>query len=302
MALAHSISIMGSPISDELIDALTGCDINADLSQVTQLEMKFADPRWRLLDSGLFTLGQRVEIGGFRLEISNINTTEAGSGTEGLSIKCRPIAYRLLKARTGPRVMNSVSPSEFVQRECAAVGITAVVQSSARRTQISRDVPQKGQQPDIQNPPSSWSTFQRLAQEIGFVVFENQDVVYFAKPSYLVSSGILGSFPINYITGEVDDKRTLTIPQCARSLDDPAVTVSTSMIVEDVNTARPGKVAVLSGVPTFNGNYLCTGFSGELLETPNAVTVNAATPIDPIPSLNSTSSGITGPWYDESKL
>lgn len=302
MALANTISIMGTELSKKLRESLTKCSWSGAINSVAQLEMEFLDPSWKLLESGLFTMGQRVTVGSFRMEISAVSTGD-NNETELLSIKCRPLAFRLLKDRQGARVVNNVSPSEFVEMECSAVGIDAIAQPSARRVQISRDVLENGQKADIQNPPSSWTTFGRLASELGYYMFESRDIIYFGQPSWLLAYGALSPVTVEY---KPSDKnafyRALTTPSCNRTLDDPAVTVSSSRLVNSVDDMHQGMMLVLAGVPTFNGNYLITSVRAELLDTPNIIEFDATTPIDPDPSESTEGQGITGPWYDEDAL
>lgn len=300
MALVNQISVMGSPLDPKIRGAITRCDLDSSISQVTQLEMELTDPQWKILESGLFAPNQRVEIGSLKLEISAIQTGD-NDGTENISLKCRPLAFRLLKDRQGARVLNNVSPSEFVAIECQAVGVPYVTQPTSRRSRIARDILENGQKPDIQNPPSSWTTFNRLAREVGFYMFESQGTIYFGKPSWLLDNASVEVL-LNYQTGANDINRSLTTPACARTLDDPAVTISAARIVAEIDDLQPGQRLVAAGIPTFNGRYLITDMSAALLDTPNIITFTASTPNDPIPTAASGSGGITGPWYDESKL
>lgn len=281
MALVDSVLVMGSGLTYNVRQAITKAGLNGSLSEVTQLEMTLIDQGWSLLGSGLFVTGMRVEVGGFQLEIANIETGE-DSGVENFTLRCRPIIVRRLKDRRGPRVMVNVSPSEFVVSECVGVGANYIVQPSARRSQVSRDVPQQGEQ-EVRTSPSSWTTFQRLARELGFVVFEAAGTIFFGKPSWLIYQGNLPLVSVNYRTGELDYKRSITVPKCKRSLDDPAITVETSVIVRSVDEVRAGKLLRLNGVPTFNGDYIISSFDIDLLMAINEASISATTPIDPAP-------------------
>lgn len=280
MALIDNVRVMGSGLNRDIRNALVEASISGDLKQVTQLELKLIDNGWNILASGLLVLGMTVQIDDLKLEISNISTDEV-QGTEGVTVKCRPIVVRKLRDRRGPKVMRNASPSDFVIAECKAVGAKYVVQSSGKRNQVSRDVPKKGEH-EVEQPPSSWTTFQRLAREIGYIVFEAAGTIYFGKPSWLLSAGQLPTYTAQYKTGP-EEKRTLTTPRCERSKDNPVANVSFTTLVSSVSEVRPGKKLILKGVPTFDGDYLVASFDVDLLENVHEASVTATTPINPQP-------------------
>ena len=289
MSLINDLIIMGSGLNQSVRDSMASASISADLQAVTQLDFTLYDKRWAMLETGLFKLNMSVQLGNFNLEIASIATGDQG-GLETVAIKCRPKAVRLLKARQGTRVLRNSSPTDFVVSECQALGIPVLAQSSAKRSTVARDVPQKGESPEITNPPSSWTTFSRLATELGYVMFEACGVIHFGKPSWLLQDAGLGNVAANYITGDEDDSRTVLVPKCTRTEDDPATTVAVGLIVGSVDYARPGKSLTLAGVPTFNGQYLITEFQADLLITPNVVSITAGTPLNPSPEPPTTGS------------
>lgn len=282
MALVDNIKVMGSPLNDEVRRAITECTIEGDYQSVMQLSLTVSDPRWNLLSQGVFKLNMRVEIDDLVFDISNVTTGDS-SETETVQVKCRPQIVRKLKARRGARVMKGASPSEFVIAECKAVGAQYVVQASASRSQVARDVPKQGEKPEVQNPPSSYTTFQRLANELGYYFFESAGVVYFGKPSWLLTHPSVTAVKANYITNGDVGLQMVTTPRASRSLDDPATTVDLGLIVPDLKTARPGKRLVLGGVPTFNGEYLISKFSADLLDDTCICDVSGTTPLNPEP-------------------
>lgn len=278
----EDVTIMGSGLSADVRQAISKAKLSGSTSEVTQIDLSLTDPDWRILGSGLIAPAMRVELLDFKLEIASITTGDNG-GVESLDIKCRPIVVRKLKNRRGKKVMKSSSPSEFVISECKAVGASYLVESSHSRATVSRDVPKKGEQ-EVNQPPSSWTTFQRLARELGFYVFEMAGTIFFGRPSWLMSHASGATVTARYASGAVDNNRTLTAPKCSRSEDDPQTTVGVSMLVPDATYARPGGKLTLSGVPTFNGPYLITSFSMDLLETIQIAAIEAGTPLNPEPN------------------
>ena len=281
MALIDSLKVNGSTASSLVREALVSADIDMSTSQVSQLTMKFSDVGWPLLSSGLFNKGNSVDLPGFPMLVSAIDTTEVG-GAAGFSIDCRPRSVQALKYRRGARVMANVSPSEFVISECKAVGVSYVVQPSARRTQVARDVPQPGQQ-ETTTPPSSWTTFSRLANEEGFIIFEAAGTIYFGRPSYFISIATENVF-VTYGAGETDPWKAMGLPDCHSSLDDTAVTVSAELAGSQGPLVRCPKRLVLGGMSIFNGAYMITNVGLDAMNDSSNVSVSAGTPIDPHPN------------------
>lgn len=269
-----NVQLSGKGMSRQLIETVTSASISGSLTDITQIDITFTDPGWKLLKSGIFQLGFNVDIEDYDMEIASIDTGDDES-IENVSIKCRPRVIRNLKRRRGARVLKNASPSDFVISECKAVGAKYRVQSSAKRKQVARDVPKKGQN-ETENPPSSWTTFKRLADETGFIVFESAGVIYFGKPSWLLSNAGQGGSVVTtyrYASGKDDDFRVYEVPQCSRSSDSTGQEVSFSLHVPTLARIRPGQRFKLTGVPTFETNYLVSKFSLDMMDPKNIVDV-----------------------------
>lgn len=264
-----NVRLSGGKLSKQLIEAVMSADISGSITDVTQIEIKFTDPDWKLLKSGIFKLGYSVDIEDFDMEIASIDTGDDET-IENVSIKCRPRVIRKLKARKGARVMKNASPSDFVISECRAVGAKYKVQKTARRKQVARDVPKKGQN-ETSNPPSSWTTFKRLAEEVGFLMFESAGIIYFGKPSWLLSNAGTTLYTYRYGSGKDDDYRTYDVPNCTRSQDSTGQEVSFAVRVPSLTRIRPGVRFKLTGVPTFETNYLVSKFKLDMTDPKNVV-------------------------------
>lgn len=286
---ADRIYVLGSQLTVEMRDALTQASFDTSIDQVSQLQMTFADPNFKILGTGALTTGIRIDFEDYRLEIASIETEDV-NGTEGFSIKARSMAVRTEKQQTGPLVVTNMSPSEFVANSCAAAGILSVVQPSPRRPQIARDLPEPGQ--TYSDQPSNWTTFQRLADELGFICFEAADVVYFGQPSWLIAN-VPNEIVANYQTGD-EKYLTVGIPRCNKSMDSKATTVEVELPTNWASYARPGKRLTLGGVPLFNGQYLVTSVDVDLLDPAANVSVSAQTPIDPEPHPPETATAANG--------
>jgi len=269
------VRISGKAIrgSRDLVNNLTAASMSGSLTEITQIDMTFVDPNFALIKTGVFRLGNSVDIEDFDMEIASVST--GGSpGAEEITVKARPRIVRKLKNRRGARVMKNTSPSEFIRSECRAVGAKYSVQDTAKRKQVARDVPKKGQG-EVETPPSSWTTFQRLANESGFVMFETAGRIHFGKPNWLIKLSSVDVLRYRYKTGRDDNLRTYDVPVGTRSLDSPGETVDFTARATTLNTIRTGSRFSISNFP-FGSIYLVTRFSIDMMDPQNLVQVTGA--------------------------
>lgn len=281
--LFNRVIIRNAQWSANVTRDVTDASVVMEVDRVTQLDISIDDPGFSFLRESNIPLGAPVEFEGLRLAMSSIETVEGG-GEGGIRLQARPMVVHKLKKRRGTMVTSNLSPSQWVSREVEAVGGKAVVQASNKKSQIARDVPPKGKPPSDEF--SSWSTIKRLADEVGYVAYESNGVVYFGKPTWLVKRNpvhrvLWGSDPGD--RGSV--RYATTIPQCRRSIDDNdgRATVRVTVDPERARDFRPGDVLRLEGVPRFKGDYFITEVSFDIAQS-DQVTVSAETPHDPDPT------------------
>jgi cell wall-associated NlpC family hydrolase len=277
------VRLRGAGLSKQLIESLRKAKVSGSTSEINQMELTFTDPGWTLLRSGIFSLNASVDAEGFQMEIASLDLGDE-EGVELVNLKCRPRIVRKLKERRGARVMKNASPSEFVISECRAVGAKYHVQSSGKRKQVARDVPKKGTQ-EVDNPPSSWTTFKRLANELGYIMFESNGVIHFGRPSWLISSGAINPtfIPFRYKSGNDDNYRIVSVPSATRSLDSPGETVSFTARISALSDVGTGKRFSLSNVPTFSTNYLMTRFSVDMTDPSQYAEIQGGVAMNPEP-------------------
>lgn len=269
----------GTTLRRSLGDAVTAADIDMSTEQVTQLDVTMEDPYFAILNRGLLDNGIYVDYHELRMLIAATETGGGVAGVGGVKVSARPVVVTKLKNRTGKLVMKNLSPSQFVASECRAIKAKCVVQPSARRKLISRDVPDKANAGASNGEkPSSWTTFRRLAGELGFLLFEVAGVIYFGTPAWLAAHG--GRVYVSWRYGDLK-YRVDSPPVCRRSVDDAGnVTVTVDVPARRAAEFRPGKVLVLAGVPRFNGGYFITQVSYSLLNMEGTISVTASTPMN----------------------
>lgn len=272
------IYLLGTKFNTEVRQGIIRAEFSASTDQTSQISMTIIDRGFKLLKAGMIADHMRTDFIGFWMEIASIGTGDSG-GAETLELRMRPKGVRALMERTGSYVVHNASPTQFLAAECKAVGLGFKGQSSGLRNQVSRDVPVG----DVegQRPPSSWTTFQRLAQELGYLMFEFKNVVYFGKPSWLIKN--TGSPVVTrYAPGKSAIDTTMTIPACSRSDDDPDGTrVSVVLPSWRIPNIGPGRLQRLVGVPTFDADYMVNSITFDMLQPNSVVTVDAQKPIDP---------------------
>lgn len=286
-----NVIFRGAKLRANVSLAITSASVDLSADQVSEIKLEMEDPDFEMMKDGYIKLNTFVDYQDQRHQIAAIETTGGASGRGGISITCRPVVVQKLKARRGPMVLKNLSPSEFITRECQAVGARYFVEPSAKRKQISRDVIKAGEAVGNE-APSSWTTFKRLADELGFMLFEvgseTGSVIYFGRPSYFMKTAPTSKDPSRFVRaywniGE-EAYRTRNVPRCRASVDSTdGITVDVELGSERSGEARPGRVLVLRGMPGFDNNYFITSVNFDLAGN-GTVSISAKTPIDPEPN------------------
>lgn len=299
--------VKGTKLRGEVSEAATAAVLSWSTDEVTQLALTFADPGFALFRAAEFEKGTRLiyrepGMDELRLRVASVALDGGPAGTGGFTVNARSEGAWALKRRRGPKVMRKASPSDFVKAECKAVGLKAVCQPSPSRTQVARDVKKEGDAEQGASRPSSWTTFLRLASELGFYVFEFGGTVYFGKPTWLMGrtqTPVQVALPL---PGAPAVWAAQTMPTLNVSEDaDVAVEVSGILLPpQRFKECRPGKALQLRGLPPFNDKYLITSMSVPLLGAA-MIELTAATPKnpDPQPPQKPSSGGGSGSSYDD---
>jgi cell wall-associated NlpC family hydrolase len=285
------VIVRGAKLRLEVQEAVTSATLSWSTDEVTQLAMTVEDPEFVIWRSGQFAKDTLVvyrepPMDDVRLRITSLSLDGGASGTGGFQVSARSEGRWLLMRRQGPLVMPKASPSAFVLAECKAVGLKAVVQPSPTRTQVARDVPKEGEASRGAARPSSWTTFQRLAQELGYYLFEYGGTVYFGQPSWLMKQPgdpLTVSVPFHK-TGLDERFAALNIPSITMS-EDAEVPVEISGLQlhkSRLAECRPGRNLHLRGLHPFIAHYLVTSMTVPLLGT-GPIELAASTPHDPPP-------------------
>jgi hypothetical protein len=181
-----------------------------------------------------------------------------------------------------------LSPTAYLKIQAKHVGLKFVGQDTAIYQTIGPTMNDQTKRLE-----SLWEVAQRLAKEVGFVVFEAAGTLYFGQPTWLVRR-------TPRIKVEWDGSKTAStvigVPTCRRTGDDPAnqntATIEVTLSPEAGEKALPGMAFDLAGVPTFNGRYIVTDVAIPLADN-TTVRVSAATPENPEPDPPAPAPGAT---------
>ena len=282
-----ALTFRGAGLRAEVAEAVIGSPtVSLAIDEVTQVQLTVVDPGLPLAFGGYIRIGSLLMYEDLRLIVSRLEISGGPAGTGQITVTARSELVRNLKQRRGPMVMRNRSPSQFVAAETTAAGGRSVVQQSAGRSSVSRDVPVAGQSQEGSEYPSSWTTFQRLADEQGFLLFEIGNVIYFGQASWIMSR-VESTQPIRVgWVGEPEATRALAMPQCTRTEDAP---MDREVTLELPHTrsaeVRPGKGLELVGMPwPFAGRYIVSRVETQLSgSTP--LTVTAISPKNALPTV-----------------
>jgi hypothetical protein len=275
--LVKDLLFHGSSLTAKLEEALVESSVELSITQVSQFTLTFSDPGYTILNSGFFKLGGSVSFYDYNLTTSVIETT-TGNGEGGFKVTFRPTAVYKLRRLTGKLHLKKVSPSQYVHHELRRANVpVGYIQPSFTRKAVARDVKQPATQYDTWSYPSAWTTFERLAPELGFTVYEMFGKVYFGWPTTIANTR--PQVPIAwYASG---NNEPLNFPECRRSLDSLDTDITLTVPTHRRGEMVPGNRLSLSGIPTFNGQYLITNVTYALHDE-SPITVTASTLRNPV--------------------
>lgn len=286
-AVAHGpLVLRRGTKSIDVADHLLDSTISGGVSAVSEITLELEDPGWRLMTTGLIVVGSTVfDWHIFKTSLAAIEMTGGNTGHGGMRLSFRSRWVRNLKKRQGPTggTQRNVSASTYVASECRAVGITPYVQpDSPVRKQISRDVPKAGEPVTAgAEYPSAWTTFQRLAREEGYIMFEYAGFLYFGTPQWCRDRRKEAP-KIKWING-TDAERPLSPPTARRSEDSEIpVEMSLELPRERWPEFRPGWAIEVTGMPNFDGKYIVNSMSYDMSRM-KPLMLEVGTAVNPVP-------------------
>jgi hypothetical protein len=283
----RSVVIGSTRVAEDVAAAITKASISASTTQTTQLVMQIVDPALALLTGSFAPKRTPVLYATLKLEVAVREIIVVGTSTPALQLTCRSQGIQTLKRATGARTWGGLSYTDWLRQQCAAVGLGFVGQPSAKRT-IARTVT-KGQPPQ-----STWEVATNGASDLGFLLFEAGGVVYFGQPTWLAAH--LPQVSVRWAgAGGPNTTPGLTqVPTVRDSDDDPTVgyTGLLACVPDLAETLAPPCAITVEGIGPYSARYLATDLELDL-DGVTTASVSIATPVNPAPVTDSTSTAST---------
>lgn len=233
-----------------------------------------------------------------RLIVAGHEWGEGPGGMPALTVSARSAGAEWLRkpGLSLERSWDGMSPTEVAQLLAGEGSLRFVGEGSARRDQIVQaGAVTWGEATDEAKgtPETGWDLLQRLAKELGYWCFEAGNVLYFARPSWLVAR--MPTFKVHATSGlaapsdrDPREDGLVGIPTCRRALDQdvpghPPREVTLPMPRDRGEQVRPGMVCDFGGVAMFQGRYIVTRVSWALDGGDEPASVTIVDPKDPTP-------------------
>lgn len=179
------VYVANNPNAD-IAEWITSFDVNLTLDQESQFSITVLDRGLRMLRSNYFQARQPINYLGMKYEISVIELSQGNGGTE-VRLDCRPAAIQALKRWKTGEVVNAGSASGYVAQKARDVGLAAFIQNAPTRSSVS-------QASSTNSDESVWDVMRRLANDVGFSLFESDNRLFFASEPFLLGKFALAGY------------------------------------------------------------------------------------------------------------
>lgn len=174
----------------DLSERVTAARLSFANDQVSQIVIEIEDPGLHLYRSDLFTIGAEVLYEDIPFVVSSCVLGDGQARRGGLTVTVRSAVIQGLKDLQHQFTLRNATPAEYVVHEVGLIGgLVVAQQDETMRTDIPRDFKAPGQIYTIDETPSAWTTIQKLAQQVGYMVYEAFGIIFFCKPSWLFAEG-----------------------------------------------------------------------------------------------------------------
>lgn len=293
--LQRYVWIGGAPLQRWLYDRIDTLIVDYTMEAVSQITVEIEDPGAAIAKQGLTVLRTPVYFFFSAFEIAAFEWSQGTSADEHLTITCRAVGAQRLKRAKGPLTRSGLSPTEFMAFEAAAAGMRFVGQPSSKRGQIARVQ-------NAQSDQSSWDVGNSLASELGYIMFESDNTLYFGKPSWLVS---IAGTPLQVEWPDTGRSPTMQLNQMPtlRMSDDDANGASGTIALQKYGKARlirPGMTMKVVGIPPFGPHVFLVDHVSWAEGSPLELNIDLKSPIDPTiavqaPAKSGASGTVDGP-------
>ena len=239
------IKVSGLDMSSDVSTAVTAASMSFSATQVGQFSMTVIDsPDAQLLTSGMFGPGTLIDWADQHLEVRSIDFQSGGGGPQ-LAVKARSRSISTLRGagQSGKASWGDCDVSQWVRDRCGEGGATAVVQPDLGRQTITR-------QQNEGTVQTTWDVMQALAKTVGCVCYEFEQVVTFARPSWLTDISRARRWELVWNGNGSYTAGMVGFPSYSWSADSTPPgeeSLSVELLSDDADQARPGDRLILAG-------------------------------------------------------
>lgn len=240
------VGVDGFTTEEQLLSAT--CSLGMD--QVMEIEFELHDPDWKYFRSfgPKGPNGRDATYGDMKLVVYSSSFDPGPTGIGGSKFRLQPRGIKRLREIRGPLTRNDISASQYVKDAAWHAGMNAVVQDSAIRPFISRDLEEGNSTGDSKH---EWSTVTRLADEEGYVIYECLNTLYFGKPWWLYDTQRRHVAGLG--TAVRNEDQLLNLPSAEMSSsDDTPDEITIDLPRRRATDILPGHSLELRGVPIFD--------------------------------------------------
>jgi cell wall-associated NlpC family hydrolase len=269
-------AMFGKALADIVGDRLLDQTLDLGIDAVPELTFTIAIPPGKVnavLEH--FTDGAQVDYGELRFLIAAVELGPADAGLQ-LTVTARSFGMQRLRKDTLAGPWSNMSPTEVLATLAARNAMGFVGKGSPTRPTIARaDGANEGEE------ESALDLAERLAKELGYVLFDGGQVLYFGPPTWILDQGT----EVRADYGMRLGFDIVSQPTIRRTVDDEdrRRTINVELPYERGRLVRPGHRLDFDGIAAFRGSYLVASVGWNETDRTASVKVEAITPVDPVP-------------------
>jgi len=266
--IIDDLELRGSKLTARVAEAAIGLSLDFSADEVSQVEITFLDPGFKIWAMGILSKGNTGTWRGWPMVIT---AYKINSGAEQITVTMRSKVANELRKERVPDIWSGQSGAEWLADRVAKAGGVALCEQDATRPTITKS------QTDTR-PESDWDVGKRISAEVGMLFFEVAGIVIRAHASWIVERFP----PVATWTWGKDD--FLVDAQVSADEDndlakiDP-VEITVTVLASIAAQCRPGHPIRWAGLPGTEGVYLTTSVHVEAGEPTGEVVLR--TPVDP---------------------
>lgn len=262
--------------NDQIQESVKDMHVSLTTDLTSEIRFTVTDPGLAMHNAGYFVVRRPVYYRELFFEIATVSVSRSPNGLPEVDVAARGSQVQQLKRTKGAADFGKISPSAFAAQVAKGADMGIFAEGSPAKAAIVR-------QNTEESSESTWDVLKRLANELDFVVFDSDRVLYFASEEFIIKNQV--GFELNYPSAE-NDPFYIHSFELTRSDDEVHGSDLTAEIsrTNGVNI-RPGMVVKINGINYFNDEMMVTAVefdaaaaSDGLGDLPDPVTIKARTP------------------------